>query len=565
MSFWREIEKDQSFKVMTGHGCLFVGVDVGSTAVRVGAMDQKGKIVASHERPIEYHISQEDHRFVTQSSRDIWGAMISCISNVTCQVKSIGSVKGYGVSATCSIVVMMRRDENLVPYSADYNNTDPDQNVIFWMDTRASNETEEINRILEGDPVIQYMGGSFLEEMGVSKVKYTFDHLPRDVRENVVVFDLHDYLSYRLSQYLGCEPLDGYRISNSENPIALDGEVKGWSKEFLEKIGLRALVSNNFTSIGSLELRTGTEFSVIPLAGSRIAGKPNCAIVQGVIDSYASWLGSCATQIKSTLTMVAGTSTCFMVAHAYKPPIKGLWGPFSGIFEDLLVSTCGQATTGKLIEHLFETHPAYKDFHKEYGTRKFEVLEDLITKIEEVTGESIHHSIRHMFLYGELSGNRTPYADASLRGVFFGESTDTSLNDMVLKYVCVLEYLAFQAKQVLSLMDKLEINKIVICGSQAKNRRLINLISLVTALPVEVNDSDPYYSGVRGAAFLAYSGTQNIPLTKVIEIFNCKGKSYIAEKDKLLEKLLQTKYEIMIDIAESQIRYKKKMDGVYHS
>ncbi|ONH66876.1 Protein MPA43 [Cyberlindnera fabianii] len=540
---------------------LYIGADVGSTAVRVGLMDATGALIVSTTRPIDHKVSSIDHRFVTQSSEQILTALKKCIDELTLPQGVRSCVKGLAIVATCSVVVTRRSGDNLNPYPADYGFQNADQNVIFWMDTRPHKETKEMNQVLSGHRALGYMGGCFVEEMALPKVKYIVDNAPADDVADLVFFDLHDYLSFMFAE----TGIDIIELSNTSNPVAIDGEVKGWSAELLDRIGLSQLSKNNFAGIGCLERHKSSILSPIPYAGRPIGytceGIPIC---QGVIDSYGGWLGSCGREVEGTLTMVAGTSTCFIVGHKIPKPVKGIWGPFNGFFPDLLVTEGGQATTGKLIEHLFETHPAYPEL-KTLGPNVFTSLESLITRLEEESSCNIHVLSRHMFLFGELSGNRTPYADASMRGAFFGESTDITIKDLVLKYVCILECLAFQTKQVLSVLDGYGIAKIRICGSQAKNSRLVTLLSRVTGLPVEVSNSNPDLSGVKGSAYLAYSGANNVPLVEVLKMFNdettvCYGDGI---DDPKLTALLNTKYEIMLDIAERQLKYKKMIDSCH--
>ncbi|ODV74268.1 Mpa43p [Cyberlindnera jadinii NRRL Y-1542] len=512
---------------------LFCGVDVGSSSVRVQLIDSVGRSLYSTSCAVAYRVCASDPRFVTQSSEEVWKGVMRCLDGANI-VDSEASVS-ICVSATCSLVVKERVGGELRPYSCAKDSADPDQDVVFWMDTRSEAETMEMNETLRDDGCLKYLGGAFAQEMALTKAKYVVDHIAKDRLDSVVFFDLHDYLSLKISELFHCEPLVMVPdCSHGTTPsVGLDGELKGWSSELLKSIGLGCLARDNFSQIGK-------------------------TVVQGVIDSYGSWIGSCCGNMKNTLTLVAGTSTCFMISHSMKAPTDGIWGPFSVVLKSLSVSTSGFPTTGKLIEHLFETHPAYDEL-KKLGN-PFDTLESLISTEEDRTGQSIHYSAKNMFLYGELSGNRTPYGDAAMRGVFFGESTDVSLRDMMLKYVCILEFLAFQVKQLLSITGEFEISRILICGSQAKNKRLIELLAFITGLPIDVNDSiDPHLSGTRGAAYLAYSGASGLDLLEVIRRLSPdEAKRYTSNTaDIRLRSLLDTKYEITMDIAKQQIRYRQ--------
>lgn len=536
-------------------GDVYAGVDVGSSSIRVAVIDDQGVILQVETEPLVYSQSNIDSRFVTQSSKQIWDSYQICMERIKDKLGSGLTIKSIGCAATCSMVVMKKgQDDTLHPYPADYGFSDPNENVVFWMDSRATEETRTINEILKGDSILDYYGGAFIQEMGIPKVKYLIDHIPKEDLDSIVFFDLHDFLTFMIAG--GKKSENAINVSNFYNPMALDGELKGWSSSFLKRIGLTRLVDEDFKAIGRVEKSPYKSFISIPPAGSRIATADDGVVVtQGVIDCYSGWIASCGKDFSNSLTMIAGTSTCFLLSHKVSEPITGIWGPFKGVLYDHYVSEGGQSTTGKLLEHLFETHPAFKELEK-LGPDVFENIEQQIQIIEEKEG-SIHYLTKNMFLYGDLSGNRTPYADGDMRGVFIGESTDNSLRDLLLRYICILEFLALQTRQILSMLTKHHINKIIISGSQAKNLRFVKLLAEVTKLPVEVSDTDPRFSGVKGAAYLGLSGYKNIPLTDVIGSLNKEGTVYSPElSDGRLLRLLDVKYKVMIDMAERQRLYR---------
>jgi len=536
---------------------VYAGVDVGSSAIRVAVIDDSGQILHVETEKLDYHQSKVNPKFVTQSSTQIYQNYEKCMGRITRKLGSDTVVRSIGCAATCSMAVMKRSaNGELVPYPVNYGFTDPDQNIVFWMDSRASKEAKDMNKLLEKKSVLDYYGGALIEEMAIPKAKYLIDNILDEDIDDIVFFDLHDFLTYTIAQN---SPQIEHIVhaSNKGNPVALDGELKGWSISFLKSIGLDQLAKDNFRSIGRLEKSNEVDFLPIPVAGSKLATTADGKVIcQGVIDCYSSWIASCGKDFLNTLTMVAGTSTCFLLAHNVPTPVTGIWGPYYGIIDGYLVSEGGQSTTGKLIEHLFETHPAFKELES-MGANVFQSLEKLIDEYEK-DGGNIHFQSKEMFLYGDLSGNRTPYADGDMRGAFIGESTDTSIKDLVLRYVCILEFLALQTKQILQMLSSHHIKKIIISGSQAKNQRLVKLLALVTGLPVEVSNSNPEFAGAKGASYLGLSAYKDIPIAELIETLNQQGQVYDSKRDgnQKLVNLLEVKYKVMVDMAEKQREYR---------
>lgn len=57
--------------------------------------------------------------------------------------------------------------------------------------------------------------------------------------------------------------------------------------------------------------------------------------------------------------MICGTSTCHMAVSENKIFVDGVWGPYySAMIPDLWLNEGGQSATGKLLDHVIDTHPA---------------------------------------------------------------------------------------------------------------------------------------------------------------------------------------------------------------
>ena len=84
---------------------MFLGIDVGTGSVRVGAFNRQGRLRGKAEHPIRIWRPQPD--FVEQSSEDIWKAT----AKATKQCLRAGRinpkwVSGISFDATCSLVAL---------------------------------------------------------------------------------------------------------------------------------------------------------------------------------------------------------------------------------------------------------------------------------------------------------------------------------------------------------------------------------------------------------------------------------------------------------------------------
>jgi len=113
---------------------IFLGIDVGTGSVRVGAFNRMGKMRGKGEHPIQ--IWRPRPEFVEQSSEDIWRATSratrACLRAGKIDPKS---VCGISFDATCSLVAL---GDGFTPVTVSPTKK-VNQNVIVWMDHRAMN------------------------------------------------------------------------------------------------------------------------------------------------------------------------------------------------------------------------------------------------------------------------------------------------------------------------------------------------------------------------------------------------------------------------------------------
>lgn len=561
-----------------------IGVDVGTSSVRACVTDQEGTVIHSGSSFLTRKHHLEHHEFITQSSDEIWNLVKNSIASSLEGIgPNIAKIRGIGVDATCSLVVLQKKAGKLVPYPVDFEFQDPDQNVVLWMDHRCAKELEELNEICKNEKFMSKIGGCFLPEMGVPKLKYLIDRIDKDVVSSLVFMELHDYVSIMLKTD-GCLDLYNVQYHTEDHllaDIALDGSTKGWSSRLLNKFGLSALSLDNFQLIGRPESSEAQDYLPVPFSGARVGivcdsvktrlGLPSdkdIFIGHGVIDCYAGWI-STVKDVNTTISMVAGTSTCYLMSNDQeREVIAGVWGPFNNFVRDTFISELGLSATGALIEHLFKTHPLFKELEKQCHLEKISVYDKLDEIIQFMSKEArypiANYLVRHRFLYGEIMGNRTPYSDSRMTGLFIGETADSSVKDLLLKYLVTLEFLALQTTQIVSTFKEggYDVQQISTSGSQFSNKRLVEMIEALTKLPVVSYESqEPLYTVVRGASMIGFAAALNKDIKEIMSSMNVPRRVSKLIPDPLLVAFLDAKYKIMLQMAESQIKYREFMDS----
>lgn len=565
----------------------YIGVDVGTGSARACIIDEKGEILSVKSKDIDKW--EPKPAYFNQSSTQIWNSICWCTNEILKESKvPPQKVKGIGFDATCSLVVLHETSDSPVGVGPDFNIND--QNIMLWMDHRAGKQTDEINST--GHNLLRYVGGKMSIEMEMPKVKWLKENMPPGVFEKCKFYDLADFLTHRAT---GSETRSFCSVVCKQGfvPLGIDGSVKGWSADFLYQIGLPELVEDNFRRIGGVKGQNGEYLSAGQLVG-HLCGKAaqqlglttDVAVGSGVIDAYAGWIGTVAAKtslveetqeyrdeddmslLANRLAAVAGTSTCHLVMSKDPVFVPGVWGPYRDVLiPDYWVAEGGQSATGELLRFVLSSHPASQELSekaKQLGVSPFEVLNNRLEQLQVVeNAPSIAYLAKHFFFYGDLYGNRSPIADPHMRGSIVGQSMDVSLDNLAITYLAAVEFIGQQTRHIVDTLNTCghKITQIYLSGGQCRNSLLTHLMATATGLPVII----PKYidaAVVLGAAFLgANAAHPERNLWKIMSQLSAPGSVvYPAPRESLDAKLLRAKYEVFLDQAQSQQKYRDSVN-----
>lgn len=571
----------------------YIGIDVGTGSARAAIVDSKGSLLAESSRPIQTFRNPKDHRHFEQSTTDIWESICVSIKKVLAESKvSPEKVKGVGVDATCSLAVA---DRNGAPVNISENSLGKGhQNVILWADHRAVKEANLINST--GSNVLKYVGGKMSLEMELPKILWLKNHMPKEMFDNCMFFDLPDFLSYYMT--------DSLQRSNCSLvckcgyvPPGVEGS-EGWNRELLRTVGLESIIENRFSQVGGLS-EEGQVLSAGQPVGKGLSKKAaeECGLVAGtpvgsaVIDAYAGWIGTVAAkeqgkedaavsveESQHRLAVIAGTSTCHIVQSKEPVFVPGVWGPFNNaLFDGYWCNEGGQSSTGQLIDFFIDTHPARADLDKlakEHNVNIFTYLEHHLKQLQQDRKcATLSHLTRDVLIYPDAAGNRSPIADPSLKAIVTGITLDRSVDDLAIKYYAVLEAIGLQTRQIVqALNDKgHKITKLYMSGGHAKNPLFMHLLALTCNMPVHL-PHNVSASVVLGSAMLgamaeklqtSKESNTNKVLWDIMALMTKSGGVVLPKETGENEaKLLDVKYEIFMDMFATQKKYQTKVREV---
>lgn len=202
------------------------------------------------------------------------------------------------------------------------------------------------------------------------------------------------------------------------------------------------------------------------------------------------------------MAVIMGTSTCHLCCSPAPQFVRGVWGPFrDALGNGLWVAEGGQSATGKLLDHLLETHPAWGQLQAEvrvcvgvvwcglaWGWRTCPInpcLSDTSqspppqtpkkpqTKQAAAHGEHpqqhLHSRLQRLaaashtplpllahgiHLLPHWAGARSPEADPELTGAIVGLTFDTSLDALARLYLAAVQALALGTKHIVDALEK---------------------------------------------------------------------------------------------------------------
>lgn len=548
----------------------YLGIDVGTGSARAGIFDARGRRAGSASFSIKLWHPAPDH--VEQSSEDIWRA---CVRATRAALRGAGlkaaAIKGIGFDATCSLVALDAEDRPVTVSTTGR----AEQNVVVWMDHRALEQTERINRT--GHAVLRYVGGVISPEMEMPKLLWLKEHLPASWQRTARFFDLPDFLTYRATgdeTRSLCSTVCKWTYLGQRG-----GNGAGWSREFFQQIGLGDLAAENFRRIGQTIRPMGT-----PLGGGLtaraakelglIAGTP---VGGSIIDAHAGGLGMLgaklggraptAAALNRRLALIGGTSSCHMAVSAQPRFIRGIWGPyFSAMIPGLWLTEGGQSATGALIDHVIFSHAAAAGLRleaKRSGRTIYELLNARLDTLAESERAPFPAALtRELHILPDFHGNRSPRADPTLRGVMSGLTLSATADDLARRYLAAIQAVAYGTRHIIEEMNRrgYAIDTLLICGGGTKNPVFLREHADITGCRL-VLPAEPEAVLLGSAVLGAVAGGEHATVLGAMQSMNAAGR-IIAPTRGAVARFHAAKYRVFHRLHADFLAVRKLMAAV---
>lgn len=269
-----------------------MSVDLGTTAFKAALFDDAGAAVATHT---EEHTLLTPHALIVEQTADAyWQTFKTSIRRVL-EKSGAAKEKIAAMSFSAQGETMCFLDEAMQPQG----------NFLVWMDTRAQDEADDINRAFPSEEILQVTGqGPIASLYPASKVLWMRRHHPEILEKTKKILLLEDYIVFRLT---GRTCGEGSLWCTS---YLWNINTRRWWPEMLQMAGVRA---DQLPDI----VPTGTPLgTILPGVAAELGLSPDTQLVMGALDQLcgAIGVGSIAPGVVSECTGAA-VAVCTMSDH----------------------------------------------------------------------------------------------------------------------------------------------------------------------------------------------------------------------------------------------------------
>lgn len=386
------------------------------------------------------------------------------------------SVKGISFDATCSLVAL---EDGFKPVTVSPTKR-ANQNIIVWMDHRATGEAATVNAT--GHQVLRYVGGKISPEMEPPKLMWIKKNLKQTWKKASKFMDLADYMVYRAT---GSDSRSLCTTVCKWTYLGHQGSAGKYRMDFFNNVGLEDLFDNDRVPLLSHPMgNLAGEFTA--KAAEELGLVAGIPVGVGISDAHAGGIGSLGPVLKDSkfknnpfdfaIALIGGTSSCHMAVSPQARFIKGVWGPYySAMIPGFWLNEGGQSATGSLIDYMIRNNASYPMLSKAAKAEGQDVYSFLNRRVKKLKLKHGLDILSKLHMLPDHHGNRSPRADPSARGMLSGLTLNASVNEVALWYGATLQAIAYGTRHIIEAMNAkgYKISQIYVCGGQLKNEVFI--------------------------------------------------------------------------------------------
>lgn len=422
---------------------LYIGVDLGTSSVKVLLVDENGRIANTVSRPYPLEFPQPG--WSQQNPADWWNAICECIPELLKDADA-NQVAGLAVGGQMHGLVTLDENDDVI------------RPAILWNDGRTGRETDELNNHYGKERLLELTGNIAFAGFTAPKLLWMRRNEPELFARIRKVMLPKDYLVYRLT---GVHCSD---FSDAAGMLLLDVKNRCWSDELLTYCGISreqmGRLYESYEPVGTL----------LPEIAKQLGLPAGVIVAAGAGDNAAAAVGT-STVGDGCCNVSLGTSgTVFIASDNFCLPPEGNLHSFAHADGSYHLMGC-----------ILSAASAYKWWTKDVLRSDSDDAEQSPISDDDLGKNSV-------FFLPYLMGERSPHNDPDARGTFIGMTMDTTREQMT---QAVLEGVAFAIRDSVEIARQLGVNitESGLCGGGAKSplwRKIIaNVLKMQMNVPVQ--------------------------------------------------------------------------------
>ena len=432
---------------------LYIGIDLGTSAVKLLLMDGNGKIqnIVSKEYPLYFPnpgwSQQEPSDWYEQTMTGIKELLEGFDKSRVAGISFGGQMHG--------LVILDENDEVIRP-------------AILWNDGRTYEECDFLNNVIGKEKLSEYTANISFTGFTAPKILWVKNKEPENFARISKIMLPKDYIAYKMT---GVHCTD---VSDASGMLLFDVKNRCWSKEMCEICGISekqlAKIYESYDMVGC----------VLPDVAKELGIPETVKVAAGAGDNAAAAVGT-GTVGDGMCNISLGTSgTIFISSDKFGVDKNNALHSFAhadGHYHlmgcMLSAASCNKWWMDEII-----------------GTTDYAAQQEEIKALGD----------NHVYFLPYLMGERSPHNNPNARGTFIGMTMDTTRADMT---QAVLEGVAFALRDSFEVAKSLgiKIERTKICGGGAKSPLWKKMIANILNVKVDVIESEE--GPAMGGAILA--------------------------------------------------------------
>ncbi len=491
----------------------FLGIDLGTTNIKAGITDDKGRYIDSAER--EYPILSPYPGWAEQNPTT-WREKSIDVINEVLDKNNIDRKKIGGIGFSGQM-------HGMVPIDIKGN---PIGNAIIWADQRVYKEVEFLKTHIPKTLLNEHIGNFPNSGFTAPKILWFKKNHPDLYKKTYKFLFPKDFIRHKITKDIYTE------YSDASASLLFDLKSKNWSSEIIKLLEIDSEKLPDIVLSNSITGTVKEEFS-------KLTGIPEgTPVVAGGGDQPCTAIGNFVLKEGVALITIGTGGQLFFPSYTFKVDPR------------LRVHT--------LLHAIKDTYYIMGAIQSAGASLKW--------WMDNISGETTYHEIdqdpfsepgaKGLLFTPYLFGERTPHMDERARSTFIGISYSHKREDFIM---AIMEGVSFAIREAKEIIESLGIKpeKYFLAGGITKSKRWPKILSNILKKELYILEGEE--KAAYGASLLALSGIAN----KNIENIKPKIKMQITPEEKYFS-LYDNLFSIYKEIYENQRKLNYRIFSIFH-